>query len=566
MIRDADELADDAVLRADLCVVGAGPAGITLALQFLHAGRSVLLLESGGLADEPASQALYDGEVVDPALHAPPIHYRQRRFGGSTGIWGGRCVPLDPIDFERRDWIPDSGWPFGIETLLPYYPRANQLCEAGDFAYTAGTAFAQGMRPMLPDFRGHSFTDDTLERFSCPTDFGRRYRHRLAASRNVEVLLHANVTNLACNQEGTRITRLDVRSLAGRHLRVEARDVVLATGGLEVPRVLLASRDRHPAGIGNAHDLVGRYYMCHMAGTLGDIRFADRDKVWHGYELSDEGIYCRRRFALTEAAQRRLEVGNVVARLHHPRIPDPSHRTGILSLLYLAKPLIGYEYSKRLHSAAAPTLGLLAAHVRNILLDPLDTAAFLLDWARRRSLAERKLPSIIARSRAGRFSLDVHAEQVPNPSSRVTLGAQRDILGMPKITIDWRCSAADIVTVTRAMRALAADLAASGHDGLRYDEAEIARDILRDGAYGGHHIGTARMAAAPARGVVDADCRVHGMDNLFIAGSAVFPTSGQANPTLTIVALALRLADRLRARVAPACAMPLCAAAALGGQ
>jgi choline dehydrogenase-like flavoprotein len=188
MIRDAGDVPEGAVLRADLCVVGAGAAGIALALQFLHDGRSVLLLESGGLVDEVASQALYDGDVADPALHAPPIKYRQRRFGGSTGIWGGRCVPFDPIDFERRSWIPDSGWPFGIETLLPYYPAANQLCEAGAFAYTAAAAFAQGMRPMLPHFRGRSFTDDTLERFSCPTDFGRRYRHRLAQSRNVAAL------------------------------------------------------------------------------------------------------------------------------------------------------------------------------------------------------------------------------------------------------------------------------------------------------------------------------------------------------------------------------------------
>jgi hypothetical protein len=366
------------------------------------------------------------------------------------------------------------------------------------------------------------------------------------------VLLHANVTNLASNPEGTRITGLEVRSLAGRSLQVEARDVVLATGGLEVPRLLLASRDRHAEGIGNAHDLVGRYYMCHIAGTLGDIGFADRNAVWHGYELSDEGIYCRRRLALTAAAQRALGVGNFVARLHHPRIPDPSHRTGILSLLYLAKPLIGYEYSKRLHSTARPGVGMLAGHVRNILLDPVNTASFLLDWARRRSLADRKLPSIIARSKVGRFSLDVHAEQMPNRSSRVAVGTERDVLGMPKIKIDWRHCDADITTVKRALRALADDLAASGHDGLRYDETAVEHDMLRDGAYGGHHIGTARMAASPRHGVVDADCRVHGIDNLFIAGSAVFPTSGQANPTLTIVALALRLADRLRARVPPA--------------
>jgi choline dehydrogenase-like flavoprotein len=547
MIRDADSFDDGTVLRADICIVGAGAAGITLALQFLSSGHSVLLLESGGDEEEAATQALYEGEVADEKLHSPPVKYRQRRLGGSTSIWGGRCIPFDPIDFERRDWIPDSGWPFGIDELLPYYPAANALCEAGEFAYTAEAAFPNGMRPMFERFAGRSFTDNTLERFSCPTDFGRRYRHRIEVSKDVRLVLHANVTNIATSDDGTRVDHLDVRTLSGRSLSVKAGHVVLATGGLEVPRLLLASRDHHADGIGNAHDLVGRFYMCHMAGTLGEITVAgDRDSVWHGYDISDEGIYCRRRFALTEAAQRELGVGNFVARLHHPRIPDPAHRTGILSALYLAKPFIGYEYSKRLHGEDAVSLSTWLAHVRNVALDPWNTGMFLLDWARKRTLAERKFPSIIVRSKAGIYSLDVHAEQVPNCNSRVSLTDATDALGTPRINVDWRCSPGDIATVKHAVQVLAAELESSGCGTMRYDETLVEADILRDGAYGGHHIGTARMSDSPCRGVVDADCKVHGVDNLYVASSAVFPTSGQANPTLTIVALSLRLAERLR--------------------
>jgi choline dehydrogenase-like flavoprotein len=174
MILDANNLPDDGTLRADVCIVGAGAAGISMALQFLGSGIEVLLLESGALEDEPDTQALYAGAVADEQLHSPPDRYRQRRFGGTTTVWGGRCMPFDPIDFEARDYVPHSGWPLMREALLPYYPLANRLCEAGDFSYTAAATFRDGGRPMIEGFDGAYFSSDTLERFSCPTDFGVR--------------------------------------------------------------------------------------------------------------------------------------------------------------------------------------------------------------------------------------------------------------------------------------------------------------------------------------------------------------------------------------------------------
>jgi choline dehydrogenase-like flavoprotein len=548
MICDANTIDNGTTLQADLCIVGAGAAGIALALQFLKSGRTVLLLEAGGETQEQATQSLYEGSVVDPKLHSPPSNYRQRMFGGSTTTWGGRCIPLDPIDFVARPWIAESGWPIAIDALLPYYPQATRLCEAGRFAFTAEEAFAGGMRPMLTQFKGHRFTDNTLERFSCPTDFGRRYRSDLAESRNVSVLLHANVTNIRTDPDGTTVESLEVRTLTGRVFCVRAQQVVLATGGLEVPRLLLASRDHHANGIGNAYDQVGRFYMCHIAGTMGEIKLTGgRESVWHGYQISDDGIYCRRRFALTATAQRELEVGNFVARLHHPRIPDPSHRTGALSALYLAKPFISYEYRKRLHGEGTVSAATWLRHVRNVMLEPIGTASFLLHMLRQRILATRKFPSIIVQSRANTYSLDFHAEQEPNRESRVQLSGEHDALGLQRILVDWRYGEGDIRTVRKAAGILAEELSASGCGEFRFDPEEVAVCALRDGAYGGHHIGTARMSATPQRGVVDADCRVHGMSNLFIASSATFPTSGQANPTLTIVAMALRLGEHLQA-------------------
>ena len=359
MIEDANRIPAGSTLRADLCIVGAGAAGIALALALQDSGLDVILLESGADRPDEAVQALYEGSVADARLHPPPDHYRVRRFGGSTTLWGGRCLPMDAIDFERRDYIAHSGWPIGLDDLLPYYPRANQLCEAGDFAYTVQTAFTRPVRPMIGGFDSDAFSTDTLERFSCPTDFGARYRRRLERG-PVRVLLNANLTRLSgrsmaqsgASSQGEPIDSAQVRTLAGNHFTVQARGYVLAAGGLEVARLLLASPGASGRGLGNARDVVGRYYMSHIAGTLGAADLSRAGSVWHGYEISDEGIYCRRRLALRPQAQRALQAGNFIARLHHPRIPDPGHGSGILSALYLARPIVPYEYAKRLYGEA----------------------------------------------------------------------------------------------------------------------------------------------------------------------------------------------------------------------
>jgi choline dehydrogenase-like flavoprotein len=551
MIQDAIGLSGD-VLSSDVCIIGAGAAGITRARE-LEGGPSVLVLESGGLKAEQATQDLYMGSVTDARLHSPPDRYRQRRFGGTTTIWGGRCMPLDAIDFEERAYMPHSGWPIARDAVLPFYPQANRLCEAGEFEYAAGAAFDPPPRPMIEGFASAHFSTNTLERFSCPTDFGARYGARLRAAPNIRVVLHANVTALHLDVTASYLESATFRTLTGKTFRVRARHFVLATGGLEVARLLLASRDVRTSGIGNEHDVVGRYYMCHLAGTVGALSIkGPLGGVWNGYDVSDEGIYCRRRIALTAAAQRQHRIGNFIARLHHPRITDPEHHNAILSLLYLGKFLIPYEYGKRLHGDERASFATWLQHLRNVAAGPFDAAGFAWHMLKDRKFADRKFPSIIIKPRVNLYSLDFHAEQQPNPSSRVSLGEPVDAFGMPTLSIDWRYTAADVTTVSSALALLAADFQHGGIGSLSYDPAALESEMTRYGAYGGHHIGTARMGADPRTSVVDADCRVHSVPNLFVAGSAVFPTSSQANPTLTIVALALRLAATLqRAARAP---------------
>jgi choline dehydrogenase-like flavoprotein len=546
MIDDGLELNEGETLQADVCIIGAGAAGITLAVELAGTGVSVLLLESGGLKPEKDTQRLYEGAVADERLHSPPHRYRERRFGGSTTIWGGRCVPFDPIDFETRDYMPSSGWPITRDELLPYYPRANRLCEAGEFEYQAEQAFKRPLRPMIEGFRSEHFSTDSLERFSCPTNFGVRYAQELRNAPNVRVLLHSNLTTVVFHPNGEAVESVILRTLAGKSFKVVAAQVVLAMGGLEVPRLLLSNRDKWSHGVGNEHDMVGRHYMCHIAGTIGTLKQrGPGDRIWHGYDISDEGIYCRRRLALTADTQRRLRVGNFVARLHHPRITDPEHRTAVLSALQLAKGLISYEYGKRLHGEDRVTMRTWMSHLRNVLARPHEVIAFGHHMLRDRFLAARKFPSIIIKSTAGHYSLDFHAEQEPAAASRVSLTEERDALGLQRMLVDWRYTPADIATVRAAVSVFAQDIERSGIGTFEYDPHSIELEMSRYGAYGGHHLGTARMGTDPRTSVVNPDCRIHGLRNLYIAGGAVFPTSSQANPTLTIVALALRLTELL---------------------
>jgi hypothetical protein len=288
--------------------------------------------------------------------------------------------------------------------------------------------------------------------------------------------------------------------------------------------------------------------MSHIAGTVGSLQVnGPGESVWHGYDVAPDGTYCRRRISLLPKVQAQLGLGNAVFRLHHPRITDPRHRTGPLSAIYLAQHFISYEYAKRLVSDSPPALSTWLRHGLNAATDPLSTARFLTHWLRHRTLAERKFPSIIIRPRTNLFSLDFHAEQVPNPDSRITLGTKMDRFGNRQIRVDWRYTALDVETVARSVALLQADLAERQTAALTLaaNEPDIETVVRRDGAYGGHHIGTARMGAGPTSGVVDRNGQVFGINNLYVAGSAMFPTSSQANPTLTIVATALRLAEHL---------------------
>lgn len=528
----------------DVCIVGAGAAGLTIAADLMGKGLKVLVLEAGTEKPDKRIQQAYEGEIVDSALHPKIDQYRVRALGGTSRIWGGRSIPLDDIDFERRAWLPHSGWPIDRGTLEPYYPAALAAAEAGAHAHDPASALPDGPGSLVRGLEGEEIAT-TIERFSRPTNFWKRYGPALGAAPDTHVAPRTAVVSIRLTENGKSVDHLTALGPDGKAHEVRARSYVIAMGGLETTRLLMASNDVSPNGVGGESGHLGRYYMSHLCATAATATFSGSpsDVAWD-YEQDAAGIYLRRRLWITGSAQRSRHILNTTFRTHLPDVGDPDHGDPILSAMFLVKDMVLYEYARKF-SDRQVSWSDRGRHVMNIATHPARLARFGWTWVQKRNLASRKLPSVVLGSSQNRYPMEFHAEQAPNPDSRLTLLDSKDALGMPRLKVDWRTLDLDIESLQRAHDTLATALMVSGAGRLTFDPQSLELKA-KTGIVGGHHLGTTRMSADPRDGVVDADCRVHGVDNLFIASGSVFPTSGQANPTLTILALALRLSDHLQ--------------------
>ncbi len=520
MIIDFREMDDGTRLQADICIVGAGAAGIALAVELAKTGADILVLESGGREFEPAVQNLYAGPNVG-------LHYfdndlsRLRYFGGTTNHWGGRCIAMDALDFRERAWVPHSGWPITRAELEPYYQRAAVFLNMGRAETDAAHWPERGIR--LDAFDPAKLENVTWQ-VSPLIPFTAGYTEPLEKAENVRVVLHCNVTNIQAAENAASVTRLDVRNLEGKTGTVEARTYVLATGALEVPRLMLASDGVEKAGIGNRHDLVGRFFMEHPHAFTTVLLAADEADFLarYGYHVfNDHEMQIG--LALGHPLQEREGVLNASASLDFRIDPE----AGILALRDIYRAVkagqLPVALGDKLYAVMADIDGVVGQAYRRV---------------RGQKLGGPTVPGFILRT-----------EQAPNPDSRVTLVDERDALGMRRIALDWRLNEQDKRTLDVMSRAIAEEVGRLGLGRVRVDGwvTEGPENWGPDMEGGFHHMGTTRMHADPKRGVVDADSRVHGYANLYIAGPSVFTTGGYANPTLTLVALTMRLADRLAA-------------------
>lgn len=516
MHTDARQLENGSTIEGELCIVGAGAAGISMALEWVGRGRRVLLLEGGGFDPDPRMQDLYRGEVVGQPyfpLEAARLHY----FGGTTNHWAGLCAPFDPIDFEARDWVPHSGWPITRADLDPFYARAQTLLDLGPYEYGADHWGRQdGGRARLP--LDESVVWTKMWQFSKPTRFGRKYRDAIVGARDVHLYTHANVVELEADEGARAVTGLRVRTLEGKEHRVRARHYVLACCSIQNARLLLGSDRQARGGLGNAHDLVGRYFMEHLEMPAGQLAIATP-------QARNVALY-------------RLDYGKTVARgeLSLSARTQRAHR--VLNGTTSLQPLVENRELRSTFQMLTPEV--VDAFVR---IERGDTTVIPI---------LKRLGEDFRALRPGerQFRLFSRQEQAPNPASRVTLGAERDAMGMRRVRFDWRLTELDKRSMRTFYEVLGREVGRQGVgrvrtlDWLRGDDR--AWPTFLSGGW--HHMGTTRMHRDPKQGVVDASCRVHGVGNLYVAGASVYPTSGSANPTLTLVALTLRLSDHLKAR------------------
>ena len=513
MIRDLLREKPAPDYRPQICIVGAGAAGICLAVELAQQGKSVMLLEGGGRDIEDAAQEPYRSEVVGHAHRG--IHTgRFRAHGGTTTRWGGQILELNAEDFERRDWIPASGWPITHAELEPFYRRAldfeglgNVLRNDTDVWKSLGLA-----EPSFPELESY------LTRWCPEPNFARLHSRTLEAADNLQIWLHANAVELLFDNEIVRSLR--VRTQQGNEVLIHADHFVFCMGTIECVRFFLQPR------VGdlpwNRSGLLGRHFQDHVDANAARVIPRNRR---HFAELFDNiflrGFKYHPKLRLDPGEQRRARILNCAATM---------------------------SFSGNADEALAVTKAT-AKHLLRGRFGELN-ATDVLQSARHAPLLARQAARYAIHHRAynpasAEIHLRVHCEQRPDSESSITLSAERDSLGLLRSRLDWRISPLELDTIRSYAQVAANSLARVAL--VEPDPALISRDpsFLDRCDDSNHHMGGMRMAASPADGVVTPGLLLQGTRNVYVCSGAVFPSSGFSNPTHTVLALAMRLADHL---------------------
>lgn len=512
MLIDANSLPHGHHLETDICIIGAGAAGITLAAELAASWRNITLLESGGFDFSAETQQLYAGEYIARDTFTPTTS-RLRYFGGTTNHWAGNCMQFTASDLAHRAWMPYSGWPLDYTELQPYYARAGEYCELQSADFDPGYWAKQGLFTLLE-------TDNNLFRQelvmqSRPTRFGVRYREQLLSADNINITLHANVCSLVPVDKGSHISHLECRTLAGNRFRVSARQYILACGGIENARLLLASNRFNTTPISTYPENIGACFLDNAVahgGTLVCDKGTKGLEMFRGQKVL-QGQHIRGVLRTSPALQQASRIGDCFL------VIGPGRGLSSYTKAYLRN-----AKDDVLHLDIAALLKhqlRLVKHVGKHFADPPPDS-----------------------NNYDLYTITVHLEQRPNPDCRISLGNTSDALGMPRVKVEWQLTEFDFNTMQRTLEIFANEMGRLGIGRFHFElgEGPIYPERMSSGP---HHAGTTRMSDDPRDGVVDRNCKVHGVDNLYIAGGSVFPTSSSAMPTLTIVALAVRLAEHL---------------------
>jgi len=515
---DARILDNNSTIEGDICIIGAGVAGISIALEWMNKNKKVILLEGGGFKYDDTVQNLYKGTLTGQKYY-PMKSSRIHAFGGTSSAWMGMCSPLDEIDFKKRDWINNSGWPINRKDLDPYYKRASPYLDLGPYEYDVD--YWTSKDPLYNPFQ---FDKDKIWnkmwQWSSPTRFGIKYKEIIINSENINLYTYANVIDIKANEELSSINEVIIKNYANKKHKVRAKYFILACGAIQNSRILLASNSQNKNGLGNSEDLVGRYFMEHPEIISGEAWLIKPHKMKiYGIGTKGPQFPPRAEIAITEREQERLQILNGTIRLKN-----------IISSRYF-KPNIETWQSENPNE-----------NIKN--------------WGGKnhKSLlgkVKMKINNLVESRTIGienAYQLYIRLEQSPNPNSRVKLIKDKDSLGVPRVNLNWELTSLEKISIKKIIETLGLEL--GSFDIGRVNLLEFLRNdnenLHPDYNGGWHQMGTTRMHNNSKKGVVDSNCKVHGINNLFIAGSSCFPTAGAVNPTFSIVAISIRLSDYIK--------------------
>lgn len=520
MTLDANQLSSPQSYHADICILGGGVAGIVIANELAKHFNKVLLLDGGDTTYSQSSQDCYAPNKV--SKHFPdPTYTRLRFLGGTSNHWLNSTAPLDPIDFEERSWVANSGWPIQFEDIAPYYDKAGHYCgvQDGDFSHETWLSYLnkEGILEQSDSLRF-----GIAKIASPPTRFFDKYKETLANYKSLQTIKNANVVDIQAN-EGT-VKSITFKSFANdlEH-EVKAQKFVMCFGGIENARMLLHFNQKNGNTLGNQHDTVGRYFMDHPTMIPAQIFTSDTAVASNNKNNGEFNINTY--LSLTDKALRKNETTN----LRMPAFQASNYQIsdGISSYHIIKQGIEKGEMAEDFLS-----------HVGRFFGD-FD---MVLEAFYRQKFSEELFEHA---NEMGGYELNVMMEQEPVRENRVYLSDKKDKFGIPKINIDWQLTENDKARLWKSLEATGKELGALSMGRLRMLVERSDRLFGDQMGFGNHHMGTTRMAHSSKEGVVDKDLKVFGCTNLYIAGSSVFSTGGHVPPTLTIVALSIKLAEHL---------------------
>ncbi len=524
MIIDIRSLRDQTMLQTDICIIGAGPAGMAIASEFAGRSTDICVIESGGLSEDSKIEALSEGE--NSGEYPVNVASRKRYFGGATNIWGGNSAPYDPIDFENRPYVPKAQWPFPFSELQKYFPRAYEFCglktaqdEPGAWDenspdYQDRSIFINGDKVRTKIFKRRRLR------------FGKRFRSLFqSGSPNLKLYTHSTALRLEVSRNARHVERALIGSIDGKRYNIAAKVFVLAAG-IENPRILLLSNDIQTEGLGNKYDNVGRYFMRHFNILSGILITRPPYRNLSLYRLSTYrepvGVHSVHPFAgfqISEAVQREEQILNFVAFLTPLFHLSPSE-SGEAHI---------FRHALRLRkSAGMQTNG---------------------PWSLTQKAGLRILEWLRYLQGPRFYAIRNFVEQAPSRENRISLSRERDAFGLRRLQVQWAIGEQEKRTMEIAQQHLGRAFLEAGLGRLETDLPPYQSAWPHYLAHASHFMGTTRMSDNPQDGVVDENSRMHSVDNLYIAGGSVLPVGGACMVTYNLIALALRLADHLKQRV-----------------